>query len=61
MCTALLPPGGNPIAVKYILSYIHLQAHPKDVETVTIKHYTEWVRTGKKTDVNLLNITQHKT
>jgi len=21
MCTVLLPPGGNPIAVKYIISY----------------------------------------
>jgi len=21
MCTELLPPGGNPIAVKYIISY----------------------------------------
>jgi len=22
MCTVLLPPGGNPIAVKYIMSYL---------------------------------------
>jgi hypothetical protein len=22
MCTVILPPGGNPIAVKYIISYI---------------------------------------
>jgi hypothetical protein len=23
MCTVLLPPGGNPISVKYIISYVY--------------------------------------
>ena len=27
MCTVLLPPGGNPIAVKYIISYHIVSYH----------------------------------
>ena len=27
MCIVLLPPGGNPIAVKYIITY-HIFEHP---------------------------------
>ena len=34
MCTVLLPPGGHPIAVKYIISY-HIISYRKRVITQT--------------------------
>jgi len=37
MCTVLLPPGGNPIAVKYIISY-----HAILINLVLIKNYTTY-------------------
>jgi hypothetical protein len=44
MCTVLLPPGDNPIAVKYIISYI-LNFHVKTVfvivDSKTIVEFTQ--------------------
>jgi len=36
MCTVLLPPGVNPIAVKYVISYITIYKVPLSVLGSTV-------------------------
>jgi len=45
MCTVLLPPGGYPIAVKYIISY-NIKQSSRDIIRIPSKNWAGW--TGKK-------------
>jgi hypothetical protein len=48
MCTVLLPAGGNPIAVKYIMSY---QQHPQS--GVLLTSFSTWGTENSLAEINL--------
>ena len=42
MCTVLLPPGGYPVAVNYIISYHNLMKHEMLSDDVLISYADLW-------------------
>jgi hypothetical protein len=55
MCTELLPPGGYPIAVKYIISYhikiiVFTMLTTVDVTNVPTNQLTAWYRVVLETN-----------